>query len=173
MARSFPPAAVDAIVSEVANLLKQRKETVSIAETAAGGIISASLLSTPGASSFYKGGLTLYTLESRIAFAGWTQESIKSYKGPTPDVVKGLAENVREKLGSTYTICESGTAGPTGGNTRNRTPGYVALAVSTENGTHTKEIETGLGGDREKNMIAFSVEALTLLKEVIKGDAKL
>ena len=51
--------------------------------------------------------------------------------------------------------------------------GYVALAVSTESGTHTKEVETGLGGDREKNMIAFSVEALTLLKEVIKGDAKL
>ena len=51
--------------------------------------------------------------------------------------------------------------------------GYVALAVATESGTHTKEIETGLGGDREKNMIAFSVEALTLLKDVIKGDAKL
>ena len=89
---------------------------------AAGGIISAALLSTPGASSFYKGGLTLYTLESRIAFAGWTQENIQNYKGPTPDVVKGLAENVKKKLGSTYTVCESGTAGPTGGKTKNRTP---------------------------------------------------
>ena len=97
-------------------------DTITAPAKAAGGIISASLLSTPGASGFYKGGLTLYTLESRIAFAGWTQESIKNYKGPTPEIVAGLAENVRGKLGSTYTICESGTAGPTGGSTKNRTP---------------------------------------------------
>lgn len=95
---------------------------VTILAKAAGGIISASLLSTPGASGFYKGGLTLYTLESRIAFAGWSHENIKSYKGPTPEIVAGLAENVREKLGSIYAISESGTAGPTGGSTRNRTP---------------------------------------------------
>lgn len=64
----------------------------------------------------------LYTLESRIAFAGWTPEHIKSYSGPTPEIVAGLASNVRGKLGSTYTVSESGTAGPTGGPTRNRTP---------------------------------------------------
>ena len=89
---------------------------------AAGGIISATLLSTPGASRFYKGGLTLYTLESRIAFAGWTQENVAKYHGPTPEIVSDLAENVRAKLESDYTVCESGTAGPTGGGTRNRTP---------------------------------------------------
>ena len=94
----------------------------TILAKAAGGIISASLLSTPGASGFYKGGLTLYTLESRIAFAGWSHDNIKNYKGPTPEIVAGLAENVRGKLGSTYVICESGTAGPTGGGTKNRTP---------------------------------------------------
>lgn len=57
--------------------------------------------------------------------------------------------------------------------TDNPIRGYVALAVATEQGTHTKEVETGLGGDREENMIAFSVEALKLLKEVMKGEAKL
>jgi len=104
---------------------------------------------------------------------GWTQDNIKGYKGPTTDIVSGLASNVRSKLGSTYTISESGTAGPTGGQTPNRTPGYVALAVATESGTYTKELSTGLGGDREGNMIQFAVEALTLLRDVIKGDAKL
>ena len=101
--------------------LKARSLAESLLE-AAGGIISASILSTPGASKIYKGGLTLYTLESRIAFAGWTEETRKAYKGPTEDVVKTLAENVRGTLGATYCICESGTAGPTGGDTRNRTP---------------------------------------------------
>ena len=47
---------------------------------------------------------------------------MKDYRGPTKEIVAGLAENVRAKLGSTYTIAESGTAGPTGGGTRNRTP---------------------------------------------------
>ena len=48
----------------------------------------------------------VYTLESRVAFAGWTQANIENYKGPSPEVVSGLAENVRQKLGSTYTVCE-------------------------------------------------------------------
>jgi hypothetical protein len=51
--------------------------------------------------------------------------------------------------------------------------GYVALAVATESRTYKRELSTGLGGDREANMIAFAVEALKLLRDVIKGDAKL
>jgi hypothetical protein len=57
----------------------------------------------------YKGGLTLYTLQSRIEFAGWTQANIEGYKGPTPEIVTGLAENVRVRLGSTYCISEVST----------------------------------------------------------------
>jgi nicotinamide mononucleotide (NMN) deamidase PncC len=186
---SFPPEELRQIVQEVATILKERKETISVAETvllpssplpllilttsqAAGGLISASLLSFPGASTYYKGGLTLYTLESRIAFAGWTQDSIKNYTGPTPDIVSGLAEHTRKMLGSTYTVSESGTAGPTGGQTRNRTPGYVALAVAREEGTVTREVETG-SSEREANMVAFAVEGLKLVRDVIKGEGKL
>ena len=100
------PKELKQAAEEVAALLRERGETISVGETAAGGLISASLLSTPGASKFYKGGLTLYTLPSRIEFAGWTQQNIDNYKGPTPQVVSGLAENVRQKLGSTYCVSE-------------------------------------------------------------------
>jgi len=104
--------------------LKRKNNTSNLTVTqAAGGLISAALLSTPGASSFYKGGLTLYTLESRIAFAGWTEASIQNYKGPTPQIVAGLADYTRKALSEpTYVVSESGTAGPTGGTTRNRKP---------------------------------------------------
>ena len=171
--QDFPPAEVREILNQISTLLKERKETISVAETAAGGLISSSILSTPGASGIYKGGLTLYTLPSRIAYAGWTQESIANYKGPTTDIVSGLAKHVRKDLESTYTIAESGTAGPIGGSTPNRTPGYVALAIDCDKGTFTKELNTGLGTDRVANMKRFAVEALTLLKEVIKDEAKL
>lgn len=98
---------------------------------------------------------------------------MKDYKGPTPEIVAGLAEHTRKTLGSTYTVSESGTAGPTGGTTRNRTPGYVALAVNSEKGSVTREVETGLGTDREANMVQFAVEGLKLVRDVIKGEGKL
>lgn len=171
--QDFPPAEIREILQQISTLLKERNESVSIAETAAGGLISSSILSSPGASGIYKGGLTLYTLPSRIAYAGWSQETIANYKGPTTDIVSGLAKHVRKDLESTYTVAESGTAGPTGGTTPNRKPGYVALAVDCDKGCFTKELNTGLGPDRVGNMKRFAFEALTLLKEVINGDAKL
>ncbi|KAI4747699.1 putative competence/damage-inducible CinA family protein [Aureobasidium sp. EXF-12298] len=158
----FPPPALRNTLNEVTSLLHSRNQTIAIAETAAGG-----------ASKIYKGGLTLYTLPSRIAYAGWNDENIKGYKGPTPEIVAGLAKHVRGELKADYVIAESGTAGPTGGDTRNRTPGYVALAVDCEKGTFTREVETGLGGDRVANMVQFAEEGLKLVKDVINGDAKL
>ncbi|KAF9886146.1 hypothetical protein FE257_011971 [Aspergillus nanangensis] len=180
----FPPASLRPLIQEVFELLKSRNETISVAETAAGGLISACLLSTPGASSIYKGGLTedeteerektnkVYTLESRLAYAGWTTANIEGYKGPTTTIVAEMADHVRQTLGSTYTVSESGTAGPTGGTTRNRTPGYVAVAVSTTHGTYKREVEIG-SADREKNMVAFAGEGLKLLRDVIVGRAVL
>ncbi|KAL6242857.1 hypothetical protein RBB50_010503, partial [Rhinocladiella similis] len=102
----FPPPALAAAAEEVASLLRERGETISVAETAAGGLVSAALLSTPGASRIYKGGLTLYTLPSRLAYAGWTQENIDKYDGPTPELVEGLARHVRGTLESDYCVGE-------------------------------------------------------------------
>ena len=76
----FPPPSLSSLASSIASLLIERKETVAIAETAAGGLISAALLAVPGASAYFKGGLTVYTLPSRIAYAGWTEESLQVYK---------------------------------------------------------------------------------------------
>lgn len=85
----------------------------------------------------------------------------------------GLAEHTRKTLESTYAVGESGAAGPTGGETRNRRPGYVALAVSLEGGkTVTREVETGLGGDREGNMVRFAVEGLRLVRDVVRGEGE-
>lgn len=177
----FPPPSLRPVLDEVASLLKSRGQTVAIAETAAGGLLSASLLSVPGASAIYVGGLTLYTLPSRIAYAGWTPANLETYRGPTTDVVAGLASHVRRgddaagtggALKADYVLAESGTAGPTGGEARNRRPGYVALAVDCERGTFVKEVETGLGGDRVANMVRFAEEGLVLLRDVLKGTAE-
>lgn len=75
----FPPSSIKPLVEQIAAILTARNHTVCVAETAAGGIISAALLSVPGASAYYKGGLTLYTLASRVAYGGWRNDMIKSY----------------------------------------------------------------------------------------------
>ncbi|KAL8652180.1 MAG: hypothetical protein Q9210_002836 [Variospora velana] len=168
MSSEFPPASIRPILNEIAQLLSSREETISVAETAAGGIISASLLSVPGASKYYRGGLTLYTLESRIQFAGWTEDTKKNYNGPNKEVVSALAQNVREKLGSTYCLSESGTAGPgASGSNKERRPDFVALAVASDRGVVTEEQTTGIGGNREKNMVEFARLGFELLKKAI------
>ncbi|KAI5364230.1 putative cinA-like protein [Septoria linicola] len=169
--RDFPPAALRDILEKVTTLLKSRGETISIAETAAGGLISSSLLSVSGASKFYAGGLTLYTLPSRQNYVGWTDEDTANYRGPTTEIVSKMAKNVRADLKSTYTLSESGTAGPTGGNTPNRTPGYVALAVDSERGCYTRELQTN-SSDRVTNMVRFAEEGLKLLLDVLQGESR-
>lgn len=134
---------------------------------AAGGLISASLLATPGASKIFLGGLTAYQLDFRSQFVGWTAEDTANYRGPTIDIVSKLASNTRTKLKSTWTVSESGTAGPTGGDTPNRTPGYVAVAVAGPDGVKGHELNTGTG-EREANMVKFAVEALKFLQEQIE-----
>lgn len=56
---AFPPPALRQIAQDVSKLLKEQGATVSVAETAAGGLISAALLSMPGASKYYNGGVTV------------------------------------------------------------------------------------------------------------------
>lgn len=56
---SFPPPELKQLAEDIARILKERGETVAVAETAAGGLMSASLLAQPGASKYYKGGLTV------------------------------------------------------------------------------------------------------------------
>ena len=118
----FPPKELSNLADQVADLLKRHGKTVCLAETACGGLISSTLLSRPGASRWYRGGLTLYTLESRIAYAGWTEDDVKAYRGPTTSITAGLARHIRGTLKADYALGESGTAGPTGGKTPNRRP---------------------------------------------------
>ena len=77
---SFPPSSFEPILSKIAKHLTSHKQKISVAETAAGGLISAALLTVPGASAYFAGGATLYTLPSRKAYAGWTQDDLQKYK---------------------------------------------------------------------------------------------
>ncbi|EKM56071.1 uncharacterized protein PHACADRAFT_209566 [Phanerochaete carnosa HHB-10118-sp] len=164
----FPPLALVPYLTQIAAILTERKQSVCVAETAAGGLISASLLSVPGASAYYAGGLTVYTLASRTTFCDFTPDDFVNYQGPTPAIVERLATSTRAKLQATYAISESGTAGPTTARPT-QTLGYVALAIATPSGVISRELKTGTS-DRQTNMVLFAEEALKFFLQVLKGE---
>jgi nicotinamide-nucleotide amidase len=153
-----------ALANEIAALLTERGQTVSVAEGTAGGLISAALLWVPGASRYYAGGGVVYTLNSRTVLAGIDPKEYENYQGSTPEMIASLAASMRERLGSTWCIAESGLAGPTSGRS-GRPPGRANLAIAGPI-SRVETIETG-SADREANMIEFTTRGLRLLRDVL------
>ena len=150
---------------KIGALLKQRKETIAIAESSAGGLIAASLLSVPGASAYFIGGAVSYTRKSMQELLGLTEESFKGMHGLTEATALILARGARDRLSTTWGIAEIGAAGPTGsryGDAAGTTS--VAVVGPTE---RALVIRTG-NGDRIANMRAFADGALKLLEESLK-----
>lgn len=152
------------LAEAIASYLSERGETVAVAESTSGGLVSAALLALPGASRYYVGGGVLYTLNSRTALAGVRAEEYAGYRGTTPEMLASLAEAMRQRLGTTWCIAESGLAGPTGSRTgapAGRTTIGVAGPVA-----RVEVVETG-NTDREANMVEFTTLALRLLRDAL------
>jgi len=143
----------------IAEQLKARGETVAVAETSGGGLISASLLAVPGASAYYLGGCVLYTHEARKALLRVPDSEMAGIRSSSEPYAELLARTIRDRLGTTWGVAETGAAGPTG-NRYGDDAGHSCLAVA---GPVAKVItlETG-AADRAANMRAFADAALEL-----------
>jgi PncC family amidohydrolase len=152
------------IAARIAARLKERGETVAIAESSAAGLISAALVAQSGASAFFVGGAVVYTLESRRNLLGIPDEAVKGLRASTETYVLLAARAVRERLQASWGLAESGASGPSG-NRYGDPPGHACVAVSgaTE---RALTIETGRA-DRVENMVVFAERALRLLAEAI------
>ncbi len=153
------------LAEKIGALLKQRKETIAIAESSSGGLIAASLLSVPGASAYFLGGVVVYTRKSMQELLGLTEESFKGMRGLTEQTALILARGARDRLSSTWGIAEIGAAGPTGSRYGDAA-GTTCIAVAGS-GERAAVIRTG-NSDRVANMRAFAEGALRLLEESLK-----
>lgn len=152
--------------SEAGAALKAAGQTIAVAESSTGGLISAALLAVPGASAYFRGGSVVYTRESRQIWLGITKADVEGLKPLTPEMALAFARKVRDSLGTTWGIAELGAAGPAG--TRYGTgAGLSALAVAGPVEV-TRLCETG-SDDREANMWAFTEAAMELLSEALAG----
>jgi len=146
--------------------LKRRGDKIAVAESSTGGLISAALLAVPGASAFFLGGGVIYTQRSRDELLRLTAAMLPGVRSSTEAYARALAEQVRERLGATWGLGETGAAGPTG-NRYGDAAGHSCIAVAGPV-TRTLTIETGKA-DREANMWAFTQAALELLETAIRG----
>jgi nicotinamide-nucleotide amidase len=146
-------------------LLKARNETIAVGESSSGGLVAAALLAVPGASAYFIGGAVLYTRKSLLAFTQANEDELKSVTPGTEASALMRARLVREHLSATWSVSESGVAGPTGSQ-YGYAPGHSAIAVSGPV-EHAKIIETG-SADRVENMYLFGIAALELLIESLE-----
>jgi nicotinamide-nucleotide amidase len=152
----LPPA------NEIALLLKQRKQTIVVAESSTGGLISAALLAVPGASAYFLGGATVYTRQARRLLLDIPDETVKGMRASTEAYALLAARTARERFASDWAIGESGAAGPTG-NRYGDSAGHSCIAVAGGGVEQAITLETG-SADRLANMRAFALSALELLK---------
>lgn len=154
------------LTARIAHLLKERRETIAVAESSAGGLISASLLAVPGASAYFLGGAVIYTRFARRALLGIDNETMRTIRPASEAYAALLARTVREKHGATWGLSETGATGPSG-NPYGDAAGHACLGVDGP-ATRAITLETG-SPDREANMRRFAEAALGLLLQELQA----
>ena len=160
----------------VAVLLKQRRETIAVAESSTGGLIAAALLGVAGASGYFLGGAVVYTQVARRALLDIPDSAMAGMRASTEPYALLRAGTARTRFSATWALSETGAVGPTG-NRYGDAAGHSCVAVVGGNGEAGSKqgiveraitLETG-SSDRRGNMQAFAVAALGLFETVLAG----
>ncbi len=161
-------ADIGTMAASVGALLKERGQTVAVAESSAGGVISAALLAVPGASAYFKGGGAVYTGASKQTLMGVSDEAMGEARAATEPHALHLARAARDRLEADWGIGETGAAGPTG-NRYGDPPGHTCIGVAGPV-SRAETLETG-SAERAENMMAFAAAALGLLEACIREES--
>src|ERR1039457_6179438 len=149
------------LAQQVAMLLKARRETISIAESSTGGLVSAALLAVPGASAYFLGGAVVYTRKARELLMNLPREAVTGMRSASEPYALLLARTASQRFSTSWGLAETGAAGPTG-NTYGDSAGHSCIAIAGM-AEETITVETG-EADRLANMHAFAAAALDLLQ---------
>ena len=148
------------------NLLKQRQQTISTAESCTGGRLAAMLNAQSGSSAFYMGSVVAYANEIKEQVLGVQHDTLLKYGAVSEQTVREMANGVRKLLNTDYAIATSGIAGPTGG-TAEKPVGTVWIAWATPEGTEAKCYHFGAAREREQITLRAVTESLARLVECL------
>jgi PncC family amidohydrolase len=156
---------LSSMATSVGALLKQYQQTIAVSESACGGLISASLVAVPGASAYYLGGTVVYTRTAQKGLLQVPDQAMTGMRASSEPYALLNARTVRESLGTTWGLSETGASGPTG-NRYGDAAGHACIAV-TGPVERVITLETG-DANREANMWAFAQAALELLEQCVQ-----
>ncbi|GMN14446.1 CinA family protein [Altererythrobacter sp. MTPC7] len=153
----------------IAGLLRERGETIAVADGATGGMIAASLLTVPGALDFFVGGGVVYSLRARDVLFAKPREAYRGMRGASEEYALLQARSIRDNFGADWGIAESGSVG--GSSHPSGAPaGQSCAALAGPGGEWTAMTQTGRD-DRIANMEAFTRAALDHLEAVLADPA--
>jgi nicotinamide-nucleotide amidase len=148
------------IAEKIAARLIERRQTIAVAESSTGGLISASLLAVPGASAYFLGSAVVYTQNARRLLVDIPDEAMKGIRSASEPYAKLLASQIRARFATDWGLSETGATGPTG-NRYGDAAGHSCMGIAgPESGVMT--LETG-SADRLGNMQVFAATALNFL----------
>jgi PncC family amidohydrolase len=153
------------LAERISALLKERRETIAVAESSTGGLISAALLGVGGASAYFLGGAVVYTQTARRALLEIQDSAMAGMRASTEPYALLLARTARTRFSSTWAMAETGATGPTG-NRYGDAAGHSCIAVVGAS-EQAITLETGKS-DRIANMHAFAGVALGLLEKALR-----
>jgi PncC family amidohydrolase len=153
-----------ACAEKIAKHLIDQKQTIAIAESSTGGLISAALIAVPGASAYFLGGGVVYTRLSRRVLLDVPDAALEGLRPSTEPYAQLMARTARENFSATWALAETGATGPTG-NRYGDAAGHSCIAVAGP-AEASMTLETGIA-DRQENMHAFTIAALTFLLNTI------
>jgi len=155
---------VEKITSEI---LRERKQTIAVAESCTGGYVSSLFTAIAGSSDIFIGSVVPYNNDSKHELLKVDKDVFEKHGAVSKECVIALAENVRIKFHSDYSLAISGVAGP-GGGSPDKPVGFVWIAVSDGKKTLAKSFQ--FGDNRQRNIVMTASAAINFLRKFILKD---
>lgn len=153
----------------VGQLLSRRKETVAVAESCTGGLISHWLTNVAGSSDYFLFSGVTYSNDAKVKVLGVSPDTLDAQGAVHEKTVGEMAQGARRIAGATYGIATSGIAGP-GGGTPEKPVGTVCIGLASPGGTETHRFQFTYGQRRVMNKEIFAMKALDLLRRKLLND---
>lgn len=153
----------------VVTMLKEKKYTVTTAESCSGGLLAGRILNVSGASDVYREGHITYSNEAKEKLLGVKHETLETYGAVSEQTAAEMARGAAEAADADAALSVTGIAGP-GGGTKDKPVGLVYIGCYVRGKVKVKECR--FAGNRDKNRESAVVQALTLLREQLLLDTE-
>ena len=153
----------DALLAEIIiNLLKEKKHTLTVAESCTGGLVSSILIDIPGCSEVFREGFITYSNEAKSARLSVSEDLIKTHGAVSAETAAAMAEGAAKASGSSVGLSITGIAGP-GGGTPEKPVGLVYFGLFIADREILIEKHT-LSGERNAIRNRAAILALDFLR---------